>query len=70
VAIERLLSRGRPDDNPEVIRERLRLYRLETEPVLKLLTDAGAGIVEVDNSRPLDEVTRQLDRMLPGMASR
>jgi adenylate kinase len=70
VAIERLLSRGRPDDNPEVIRERLRLYRLETEPVLKLLTDAGAGIVEVDNSRPLDEVTGELDRMLPGMASR
>ncbi len=69
VLIERLLSRGRPDDSPEVIRERLRVYHLETEPVLEFLTDAGARVVEIDNSRPLDDVTREIDRILPGRAS-
>jgi adenylate kinase len=69
VLIERLLTRGRPDDSPEVIRERLRLYRLETEPVLEFLTDAGARVVEIDNTRPLDDVTREIDTILPSRAS-
>jgi adenylate kinase len=68
VAIERVLSRGRPDDSPEVIRERLRLYRLETEPVLKVFRQAGVRIAEVDNSRPLKEVEKEIDTMLRGAA--
>jgi adenylate kinase len=68
VVIERLLRRGREDDRPEVIRERLRIYRLETEPVLRVLREAGTEIVEVDNSRPMEEVQRELDASLRKLA--
>jgi adenylate kinase len=61
IIIERLLARGREDDSPAAIRERLRVYRLETEPVLDMLGKTGAEIIEVDNSRPIDVVQRELD---------
>ena len=50
---QRLASRGRADDKPEVIRHRLETYRLQTEPLLDyyrsrelLKSIDGTGTVE------------------------
>jgi adenylate kinase len=64
VVLQRLLARGRQDDRPEVIRERLRLYRRETEAVLDVLQEAGTEITDVDNTPPVEEVKKRLDASL------
>ena len=53
VLIQRLLSRGRSDDNEEVIRHRLTVYREQTAPLISHYRDLGllqsieaAGTVE------------------------
>ena len=58
VLIERLLSRGRDDDNEKVIRNRLDVYRLKTAPLINyyskkglLITVAGNGTVEEIGTR-------------------
>ncbi|MFD4405908.1 adenylate kinase [Nocardia sp. NPDC058499] len=61
--VERMLSRGRSDDNEETIRTRLRVYRDETEPLLKYydgLVVSVDGIGEVDevNARALEALGR------------
>ena len=53
VVVERMLARGRADDKEDVIRNRLRVYREETAPLL----DHYAGqIVTVDAVGEVDEV--------------
>ncbi|WP_227998510.1 adenylate kinase [Nocardia australiensis] len=56
--VDRMLSRGRADDNEDVIRNRLRVYRSETEPLLEhydglVLTVDGVGEVDEVNVRAL-----------------
>ena len=67
VVLQRLLARGREDDSPEVIRERLRVYREETEPVLDAFRQAGVSVVDVDNTAPVEEVQSRLDASLAGV---
>ena len=63
VLVERLASRGRADDTEDVIRNRFRVYREETAPLLdyyqhELLTvDAVGGLDEVF-SRALQSLGR------------
>src|ERR1700730_6304411 len=64
VLLQRLLARGRADDRPDVIRERLRVYQVETEVVIQVFKDAGTEIVDIDNSPPIEEVKRLLDASL------
>ncbi|MFD4294059.1 adenylate kinase [Rhodococcus sp. NPDC058532] len=53
VVVERMLARGRADDTEDVIRNRMRVYREETAPLL----DYYAGsIVTVDAVGEIDEV--------------
>lgn len=59
VVVERMLSRGRADDSEDVIRNRLRVYREETAPLLDhydglVVTVDGVGEVEEVNKRILD----------------
>ncbi|HLS76865.1 MAG TPA: adenylate kinase [Nocardia sp.] len=56
--VERMLARGRNDDTEEVIRNRLRVYREETEPLLDhyaglVVSVDGVGEVEEVNARAL-----------------
>jgi adenylate kinase len=67
VVLRRLQARGREDDRPEVIRERLRVYREQTEPVLDTLRQAGVSVVDVDNTAPVEEVQSRLDASLAGV---
>jgi len=53
----------RPDDTPEVIRQRLRDYREKTEPILKLLREKEL-IVAVDATPPPDVVQAEMRRRL------
>jgi adenylate kinase len=55
----RALARGRSDDREEVIRERLRVYREKTEPLIGYYRRLGL-LREVDGHRPIEEVGRQL----------
>jgi adenylate kinase len=58
--VSRLSKRGRDDDEAWVIRERLRVYSHETEPVLEYFRRRKM-ITVLDGNRPLDEVTTALE---------
>ena len=58
VVVERMLARGRADDTEDVIRNRLRVYREETAPLLDyyadvLVTADAVGEVDEINARAL-----------------
>lgn len=53
VVVERMLARGRADDNEETIRTRLAVYRDETSP---LIEHYGAKIINVEAEGTVDEI--------------
>ena len=53
--VRRSLGRGRSDDTEPVIRERLRVYRAQTEPLVARYRKAGL-LEEVDASGSVDQV--------------
>jgi adenylate kinase len=57
--LRRALARARSDDREEVVRERLRVYREETEPLIGYYRRLGL-LREVDGNQPVDEVGRAL----------
>ena len=57
VVVERLLGRGRSDDTEDVIRNRQKVYRDETAP---LLEHYRAKLVSVDAVGSMDEITQRL----------
>jgi adenylate kinase len=57
----RLLARGREDDTPDAIRERLLEYARDTRPLVEHYRDV---LVEVDGDRPADEIAAELKRRL------
>lgn len=54
--LKRLEVRGRVDDTPEAIDERLRIYRQEIYPILTYLTEQNVNIVHVDGSGTVGQV--------------
>ncbi|AKK10394.1 adenylate kinase [Corynebacterium uterequi] len=59
VVVERMLARGRADDNEETIRTRLQVYRNETAPLIDhygdaIITVAAEGEVEEINARVME----------------
>ena len=57
--VRRLLARQRTDDTEQVIRERLRLYREKTAPLIGYYQ--GRGLLrEIDGHRPITEVTSRM----------
>lgn len=61
VVKRRLLARGREDDTPEAIDERLREYGHDTKPLVEHYRDV---LVEVDGDRPEDEIAAELKTRL------
>jgi adenylate kinase len=57
--LARTAARHREDDREEIIRERLRVYHLETEPVVEHYRDQGL-LREVDGDQPIEAVTRSI----------
>ncbi|AGP31545.1 adenylate kinase [Corynebacterium terpenotabidum] len=63
VVVERMLSRGRKDDNEQTIRTRLQVYRDETAPLIEFYSDIivnidAEGTVEDISSATLDALDR------------
>jgi len=54
--IKRLEIRGRADDTPEAVDERLRIYRTEIYPILTYLTEQGVRIVHIDGTGTVGQV--------------
>jgi adenylate kinase len=57
--VRRALLRGRADDREEVIRERLRVYREKTAPLIGYYRERGL-LREIDGNRPIEEVTARM----------
>jgi adenylate kinase len=57
--VRRALLRGRADDSEEVIRERLRVYRDKTAPLIGYYRERGL-LREIDGNRPIEDVTAQM----------
>jgi adenylate kinase len=63
VLVDRLSARGRADDKQGVIRERLRIYARETEPVIDYYTQRGLVTV-LDGHRPPDAVFASIEAVV------
>ena len=61
--IKRLIKRGRVDDTPQLIKERLRIYHQETEPVLNYYRQLGI-LTEINGERPIEEIHRDIANRL------
>ena len=60
----RMLARGRKDDTREVVIDRLRIYREDTEP---LVAYYGGLVRRISGFQPIPEVTRQMVAALEGV---
>ncbi len=54
--LKRLAIRGRADDTPEVIDERLRIYRQEMYPILSYFTEQNINITHIDGVGTVGQV--------------
>lgn len=57
----------RKDDEPEAIRNRLKVYQAQTAPVIAWYRDRGGPLVEIDALGTVDEVTARM-RKAAGLA--
>ena len=63
VLIARLLGRGRADDNEEVIRNRLEVYREQTAPLIQHYRERGQ-LVAVEASGTVEEIGARIEALL------
>lgn len=54
--LKRLAIRGRADDTPDVIDERLRIYRQEMYPILSYFTEQNINITHIDGVGTVGQV--------------
>lgn len=67
--VRRALGRGRVDDRREVVRERIRVYREKTEPLIGYYRSLGL-LHEVDGDQTVEEVTESTAAVLAETGSR
>ena len=65
--LKRLEIRGRADDTPEAIDERLSIYRQEMYPILNFLTEQAVPIVHIEGTGTVGQVH---DRVVAELTSR
>ena len=61
--IERMLARGRQDDDEDTIRHRLKIYQEETAPLIDFYQRRRC-LKAIDGNLPLQEVAEQLQASL------
>ncbi len=66
--VKRAETSGRTDDTEDVIRERQRIYREETAPLVRIYSERNV-VVAIDGVGELDEVTERITAALDGLAS-
>jgi adenylate kinase len=57
----------RPDDDEDVVRERLRVFHAETLPVLERARRVGIRVVPIDGARHSDVVAAELAKTIDGL---
>ncbi len=65
----RLSTRGRSDDKPEVIRQRLVAYRQQTEPLLDYYQQSGL-LKTIDGLGTVEEIFQRIRQVLDPLAGR
>jgi adenylate kinase len=72
-AADRLLGRaaqeGRSDDTPDVVRNRMRVYREQTEPLVEHYGEQGI-LVGIDAGAGIDEVQGEIESVLAEIEAR
>ena len=63
VLVQRLLSRGRADDNEDVIRHRLEVYRQQTEPLIAYYRERNL-LAPVEAAGTVDEIGARIATLL------
>lgn len=61
-AVQRLVLRGRHDDEESVIRTRFEVYEAQTRPLIERYSGMGK-LVEIDAARPIDLVFQELGKI-------
>lgn len=64
--LKRLEVRGRADDTPEAIKERLKIYRQEVYPILNYFSEQNITIAHIDGNGTVGQVH---DRVMEELAS-
>jgi len=54
--LKRIEVRGRVDDTPEAVDERLKIYRTEMYPILSYFTEQGISIAHIDGTGTVGQV--------------
>lgn len=67
VIVERMLARGRADDNETVIRRRLEVYREQTAPLIDFFSDRQQ-LLNIDGNAEVEVVTQRLVSALDTVA--
>jgi adenylate kinase len=67
VLVKRARGRGRVDDTDEVVRERLRVYRRQTEPLVDYYRQQNL-LQEIDGNQPIETVERAITAAVGGQA--
>lgn len=62
--LKRLKVRGRKDDEPKAIEERLKIYRQEIYPILTYLTDQNIHIAHIDGNGTVGQVHDRIEAEL------
>jgi adenylate kinase len=63
VLVRRAVARRRADDSENVVRERLRVYREKTEPLVKHYSERGL-LLKIDGDREIGDVTASILKAL------
>jgi adenylate kinase len=63
IVVARLLERGRKDDNEDVIRRRLEVYRLDTAPLIDYYSSRQQLLI-VNGNQSLEDVTVELTKAI------
>lgn len=58
-ATARLIARGREDDTPQLIAERLRNYHLQTDPLLDYYQKKG-NLISIDGTGRIEEIQNKI----------
>ncbi len=59
-SVERLMKRGRADDNPEIIKKRYVQYIENVMPIIEAFKVHGIPIVEIDGTQTVEEIHDEL----------
>jgi adenylate kinase len=62
---ERLMSRGRQDDNDKAIEGRFTEYEESIIPILDEFKSNGVNVIEIDGSKPVDDVHKAIISQIP-----